>query len=186
MQKEIEMEYKYLIGQEKFKELLSKCNNMYSFVDRKLQVNYYYDTKNNVLNKSKTTVRVRQHHDKMKLQIKRHKTEEGSLAVSNEYSDSMAILPSAMRISDANETVYLKGVLITERTSYSFGNTGTICFDENMYLGVCDYEIEIEINENENKEALLVINHLKLKQKSIRNKSSRFFERLEAMGDIEL
>lgn len=45
-------------------------------------------------------------------------------------------LSSALRIPDVQETVTLKGVLITERKIYTFGENSTICFDENMYLGV--------------------------------------------------
>lgn len=181
MLQEVETEYKYLISNEHFQELLSKCDNRYTFLKHKLRVNYYYDTEDNALNGSKTTVRVRQNHNKMKLQIKKHRTENGVLSISDEYSGSVNELPFTMRIPDVQDTVTLKGSLITEREIYTFGENSIICFDINMYLGICDYEIEIEISEADKQEALSVIEFLGLLQMPIMSKSERFFRRLEAM-----
>ena len=160
MQPTVETEYKYLINEERFMELLEKCNKRYSFSERKMQANYYYDTDSNVLNKSNTTVRIRQQHNKMKLQVKHHRAVKDSMALSDEHGRDVDKLPLAMRISEVNDTISLKGVLVTERTIYSFGENSTVCFDVNMYLGVCDYEIEVEFGENDNKEALSVIAYL--------------------------
>lgn len=181
MLRETEKEYKYLISNEFFQELLSKCDNKYTFLEHKLQVNYYYDTADNALNRSKTTVRIRQNHNKLKLQMKKHRTENGTMAISDEYTGSVDELPPALRIPDVQETVTLKGVLITDREIYTFGENSTICFDKNMYLGICDYEIEIEISEADKQEALSVIEFLGLMQMPIMSKSERFFRRLEAM-----
>ena len=63
----------------------------------------------------------------------------------------------------------------------TFGENSIICFDRNMYLGICDYEIEIEISEADKQEALSVIEFLGLLQMPIMSKSERFFRRLEAM-----
>ena len=181
MLREVETEYKYLISEELFYELLSKCDKKYNFLGRNLQANYYYDTEDNSLNRSKTTVRIRQNDNKMKLQIKKHGVVRGALFVSDEYSDSVDELPSSLKIPDARDAVTLKGVLITERKIYSFGEGSTICFDGNMYLGVCDYEIEIEVGEADRQEALSVIEFLGLIQMPIMSKSERFFKRLEEM-----
>ena len=105
MLQEVETEYKYLISNEHFQKLLSKCDEKYNFLEHKLQANYYYDTEDNALNRSKTTVRIRQNHNKMKLQIKKHRTENGALSVSDEYSGSVDELPSALRIPDVQETI---------------------------------------------------------------------------------
>ena len=67
MLQEVETEYKYLISNEHFQKLLSKCDEKYNFLEHKLQANYYYNTEDNALNRSKTTVRIRQNHNKMKL-----------------------------------------------------------------------------------------------------------------------
>lgn len=178
---EIEKEYKYLVSAEQYQELLSKCTVKYPLVKRKLQVNYYYDTEDNALNKAKTTVRIRQHHSDMKLQIKRHGELINGLSTSKEYSEKIDTLPSDLKIPDVSDSLQLKGVLITERKTFSFGQNSIICFDGNMYLGICDYEIEIEVNEADKDEVLTVIEQLGLTQKPILSKSERFIKRLEAM-----
>lgn len=182
MYPKVEKEYKYLIDEERFMELLEKCNRRYSFSERKMQANYYYDTDSHTLNKSNTTVRIRQQNNKVKLQVKNHRAVKSSMALSDEHSRSIDKLPLAMRIPEVKGKISLKGVLVTERTVYPFGETGTVCFDMNMYLGVCDYEIEVEFDENDNKEALSVIAYLGLEHRPILNKSARFFERLEAVN----
>ena len=183
MLKEIEKEYKYLVSAEQFQVLLSKCNEKYPFFKHKLQVNYYYDTEDNALNSAKTTVRIRQHHSDMKLQIKKHKECNNGLSTSDEYSGKIDTLPSAFKIPGVFSSLYLKGVLVTERKTFSFGKNSSICFDGNMYLGVCDYEIEIEVDEADKGSVLTVVEYLALTQKSIASKSERFFERLEAIRE---
>ena len=183
MLKSIEKEYKYLVSAERFQVLLSKCNMKYLFIKQKLQANYYYDTENNTLNKAKTTVRIRQYHNNMKLQIKKHTECSEGLSTSNEYSETIDILPSVLRRTDIIDNLYLKGVLFTERKIFLFGENSIICFDENMYLGTCDYEIEIELDEADKDKVSAVIEYLGLTQKPIVNKSERFFKRLEAMKD---
>lgn len=182
MQPTVEMEYKYLISEERFIELLEKCSKRYSFSECKMQINYYYDTDSYTLNKSNTTIRIRQQHNKMKLQVKNHRAVKGPMALSDEHRRSVDELPLAIRISEVNDTIFLKGVLVTERTVYFFGENSTVCFDVNMYLGVCDYEIEVEFGENDNKEALSVIAYLGLEYTPVMNKSARFFERLETIN----
>ena len=66
-------------------------------------------------------------------------------------------------------------------TCFFFGRNSSIGFDENMYLGICDYEVEIEVDERDTEDALFIINYLGLAQKPIESKSERFFRRLEAM-----
>ena len=90
-------------------------------------------------------------------------------------------MPSTLKIPDVSDSLQLKGVLITERKTFSFGQNSIICFDGNMYLGICDYEIEIEVNEADKDEVLTVIEQLGLTQKPILSKSERFFKGLEAM-----
>ena len=181
MLKETEKEFKFLVSDEQFKVLLSKCNAKFHFVKHKLQANYYYDTDENALNKSRITVRIRQQHSDMKLQIKRHRKNKDGLATSEEYSRKIDTLPSILKIPDISSRLYLKGVLITERKVFSFGENSIICFDGNMYLGVCDFEVEIEVDEADEDKALTVIEYFGLIQKPIVSKSERFFKRLEEM-----
>ena len=181
MLKETEKEFKYAVSAELFQAFLSKCNEEYPFVKHQLQANYYYDTGENALNKLRTTVRIRQQHSDMKLQIKRHRKNKDGLATSDEYSGQIDTLPSTLKMPDVYDALILKGVLITERTMFSFGENSTICFDSNMYLGICDYEIEIEVDDADINLARMLIEDLGLTSKSFLSKSERFFERLEAM-----
>lgn len=182
MQRKIEKEYKYLLSVEQFQKALTRCNMEYSFLGCKLQANYYYDTDTNALNKNEITVRIRQHHNDMRLQIKKHNGINGAQVISNEYSSAkIGELPYLIKISGVQSTIKLKGVLFTERTIYRFGSCSTICFDKNMYLGICDYEIEIEVGENDEGSAQLVIEFLDLVHKPVRNKSSRFLEQMEQL-----
>lgn len=181
MLKEIETEYKYLLSVEQFQDVLSKCKMKFSFSEHKLQANHYYDTDDNTLNSEKITVRIRQQHSDMKLQIKKHREFNNGLSTSDEYSGKIDMLPSVMKIPDISDKVILKGVLVTERQIFSFGRNSSICFDGNMYLGICDYEVEIEVDERDTEDALSIINYLGLIQKPIESKSERFFRRLEAM-----
>lgn len=181
MLKETEKEFKYAVSAELFQAFLSKCNEEYPFVKHKLQANYYYDTDENALNKLRTTVRIRQQHSDMKLQIKRHKKNKDGLATSDEYSGQIDTLPSTLKIPDVYDVLILRGVLITERTMFSFGENSTICFDSNMYLGVCDYEIEVEVDDTDIILARMLIEELGLNSESFLSKSERFFRRLESM-----
>lgn len=178
MQIEVEKEFKYLVTPGQFKTLLSKCNSKYHFIDEKLQLNYYYDTKDNALNRARTTVRIRQQNENLKLQIKKHNN-DGNLTKSDEYSINVEALPYYLRIPNINDSLFLKGVLITERKGFSFLRNSIIYFDINTYLGMIDYEIEIEIDEEDKNEVLRVIKHLKLEHATIKSKSERLFERLE-------
>ena len=117
----------------------------------------------------------------MKLQIKKHKEFNNGLSTSDEYSGKIDILPYVMKIPDIPDKVILKGALVTERQVFSFGKNSNICFDENMYLGICDYEVEIEVDERDTEDALSIINYLGLVQKPSESKSERFFRKLEAM-----
>lgn len=183
MLKETEKEFKFLVSDEQFKVLLSKCHAKYPFVKHKLQANYYYDTEDNALNKAKTTVRIRQQHSDMKLQIKKHRELNNGLSTSDEYSGKIDTLPSALKIPDVPESLHLKGVLVTERKIFSFGKNSIICFDGNMYLGICDYEVEIEVDEADKDEVLMTIDYLGLIYTPAVSKSERFFKRLELINN---
>lgn len=181
MLKKTEKEYKYLVGVEQFQVLLTECNKKYSFVSNKLQANYYYDTEENILNDAKTTVRIRQHDSDMKLQIKKHREVNEGLHISDESCTKIDTLPYKLKISDISDGLFLKGVLITERQIFKLGTKSRICFDKNIYLGFCDYEIELEIDEIDKDIALNVIENFGLMDATKESKSSRFFERLKVL-----
>ena len=149
MQTETETEYKFLVSEEQFNKYFTFFGKKYGQASTKLQVNYYYDTEDNMLNKNDVTVRIRQERDKLKWQIKRHSRKYGALFLSDEYSGNIAKLPQSLTVDGIKEKLFLKGSLLTERKEISFGIGGKLCFDFSMFWGVVDYEIEVEYSEQD-------------------------------------
>lgn len=185
MQKETEIEYKFLVTEKQFRALWKRFSETYSEGSSKMQINYYYDTHDNTLDKENVTVRIRQVYDKLKWQIKRHSGEKSVFLVSDEYSGDLGELPRSVTINSIDEKLYLKGNLITERKILHFGNNSIICFDINMYLGVVDFEIEIEYNADDKEIAATIANAVGAKNDLITTKSARFFKRLEEINNGE-
>lgn len=183
MRKETEEEFKYLVSYEWYQMMLSKCSARYPSYNDCLQVNYYYDTEDYVLNKMNTTVRIRQKDDVSELQIKKHHKYDRELVTSDEYTKEIDVLPYMIKATSIPCILRLKGVLITERRTFTFGNNSIICFDKNVYLGICDYEVEIEVDKSDIDEALEIVAYLNVEQKQIESKSERFFKRLNAICD---
>lgn len=183
MQKETEIEYKFLVTEKQFRALGERFSETYSEGPSKIQINYYYDTYDNKLNKENVTVRIRQVYDKLKWQIKRHSGENGAFFVSDEYSGDLSDLPRSVAVNGINEMLYLKGNLITERKIFYFSNRSMICFDINVYLGAIDYEIEIEYNTDDKEIAAIIADTIGIKSDLITTKSARFFKRLEEISN---
>ena len=93
MQKGTETEYKFLVSEEQFEKHFALFVKKYGKATTKLQINYYYDTEGNTLNKNDITVRVRQGHDGLIWQIKRHAAKCGALFSSDEYCGNLDSLP---------------------------------------------------------------------------------------------
>jgi uncharacterized protein YjbK len=184
MQKETETEYKFLVNKEQFEKYFALLVRKYGKATTKLQINYYYDTEGNTLNKENVTVRVRQENDRIKWQIKRHTTKYGALFSSDEYCGSLDFLPGIIKLNEINEELILKGSLITERRTISFGAEGKLCFDSNMYLGASDYEIEVEYSEQDKSSgdaiAAIIDSDTKVTGET---KSNRFFKQWEAINN---
>ena len=103
MQKETETEYKFLVSKEQFEKYFALLVKKYGKATTKLQINYYYDTEGNTLNKNDVTVRVRQENDRLKWQIKRHTAKYGALFSSDEYCGSLDFLPGIIKFNETKE-----------------------------------------------------------------------------------
>ena len=183
MQKEIE--YKFLVSEEEFNQFLVHFDTQGNNAVRKIQINYYYDTDDNMLNKKDVTVRVRQEQDKLKCQIKKHTNTSMALFFSDEYCGCLERLPKVLRVEGIHEELLLKGSLVTERREIKFGICGKLCFDINMYLGVIDYEIEIEYTERDRQCGEAIAAFIGLNTKASETKSHRFFKQLEEISNGE-
>ncbi len=183
MQKEKEIEYKFLVSKEDFNRFLSYFDTQGNSAVRKIQINYYYDTDDNMLNKNDVTVRVRLEQDKLKCQIKKHTNTSMALFFSDEYCGCLERLPKVLRVEGIHEELLLKGSLVTERREIKFGICGKLCFDINMYLGVIDYEIEIEHTERDRESGEAIAAFIGLNTKASETKSHRFFKQLEEISN---
>ena len=185
MQKEKEIEYKFLVSEEEFNQFLSYFDTQGNNAVRKIQINYYYDTDDNMLNKNDVTVRVRQEQDKLKCQIKKHTNTSMALFFSDEYCGCLERLPKVLRVEGIHEELLLKGSLVTERREIKFGICGKLCFDINMYLGMIDYEIEVEYTERDKQSGEAIAAIIGLNTKASAMKSHRFFKQLEEISNEE-
>ena len=156
----------------------------YGKATTKLQINYYYDTEGNTLNKNDVTVRVRQENDRLIWQIKNHTAQYGALFSSDEYCGSLDFLPGIIKLNEINEELILRGSLITERRTINFGTRGKLCFDFNMYLGTNDYELEVEYSKQDKSigDAIATIIDSDTKETGT-TKSNRFFKQWEEINN---
>lgn len=185
MQKEKEIEYKFLVSEEEFSQFLVHFDTQGNNAVRKIQINYYYDTDDNMLNKKDVTVRVRQEQDKLKCQIKKHTNTSMALFFSDEYCGCLERLPKVLRVEGIHEELLLKGSLVTERREIKFGVCGKLCFDISMYLGMIDYEIEVEYTERDKQSGEAIAAIIGLNTKASAMKSHRFFKQLEEISNEE-
>lgn len=185
MQKEKEIEYKFLVSEEELNQFLSYFDTQGNNAVRKIQINYYYDTDDNMLNKNDVTVRVRQEQDKLKCQIKKHTNTSMALFFSDEYCGCLERLPKVLRVEGIHEELLLKGSLVTERREINFGVCGKLCFDISMYLGMIDYEIEVEYTERDKQSGEAIAAIIGLNTKASAMKSHRFFKQLEEISNEE-
>lgn len=184
MQKKTETEYKFLVSKEQFDKYFELMVKEYGKAVTKLQINYYYDTEGNMLNKNDVTVRVRQERDRLKLQIKRHVAKRGTLFSNDEYCGALESLSKILRINGVKEELFFKGCLVTERREINFGVGGKLCFDYNMYLGTNDYEIEVEYSEQDKQSgdaiATIIDTNMDVTGET---KSNRFFKQWEEINN---
>lgn len=178
-----EYEYKYLLEYNVFKRVQESVEKEFPEVAKNemLQINYYYDNDRFDLNKSGTTVRIRQRGNSLRLQIKKH------MKVSKEYSSSTEDEYRIDEIYGAlkfrGKKYHLQGALNTKRVSYSIEEGIKVEFDTNTYLGVEDYEIEIEFSEEKEQEVKNIIALLGLSS-TIRGKgkATRFMNRKKSIS----
>ena len=76
------------------------------------------------------------------------------------------------------------GCMTTYRYKYELNDNIVLCFDKNVYLGYCDYELEIEMKRFDSVIAYSILDDLGLKHPSKRQmgKCSRFMCRLNVIG----
>lgn len=183
----IEKEYKFFIEKDCFYSLYDRVKSVCppSNAHEKFQINYYYDDNYLSLNRSGITVRARQSGDALTLEIKRHGDGSSGYYISEESEQPVFSLPARIHHSKLGE-ISLRGSLITCRRRFIIRPGLFLDFDENFYLGHCDYEIELEFEEGRQAQAEEVLSALGLLSYAAKSKSARFFDALERICVYEL
>lgn len=166
----IEREFKSLLDKNEFENILCK----YSF-KKKIQTNFYYDTKDYYLFRNDITIKIREYENKEKsLQVKGPKDKTKKYSKRVEYKEKTDTLPMILTLKNIDKkllefisediSIKLLGNLVTER--YWIERNGVVIYlDKNLYLNNIDYEIEIEFSNikclnKELKELGIKFNHV--------------------------
>ena len=175
---EKEHELKMMLAKDEHRFLLHIFDKL--MVESGLQTNYYYDTRDEVMRKRNTTVRVRQKNNKLIGTVKRHLDTDNC---SMEEHFQVDTLPRVIMWEGI--PLWLKGSLQTERKAFKICDGIILMLDLNQYLGTVDYELEIEYSESLRDQAegiLMLIGSMIGKSIHLDtvSKSERFFQRLNS------
>lgn len=172
-----EYEMKFLVSRNDFKKSLRMLQTQFpqASINHKEQVNYYYDTDNFDLSDQNITLRVRQIENSFMLQEKQHNKD--NVHISEETEKQLSSLPFS--VVWRNKVAELQGRMKTLRTSIWVDERIKVDFDENHYLGVCDYEVEIEFQPEIRLQAEKLAVALGLRHPNTVRKSARFFRARE-------
>lgn len=162
------------------------------------QVNFYYDTDDLQMNSQSITCRIREKEGKYTATIKEHSLNgnnssvETSIEVENEFDDSMF----------CDKGLKLQGCLSTQRICIFSNKEIEVVIDKNCYLDCVDFEIEIEYMPQYAQQAEKAVCRIAQflfknlnnkfdfcefydRQKCVKSKSQRFFERLAYIKSLE-
>lgn len=168
MERELEIEYKSLVSEEKYHELLKHIAQFAKEKESYTQINYFFDTSDLFLDKQGITLRLRLKKDKWQLTAKlKQTTENNDYSANQELNEIISEEKATHYLTnglDVNEPVIremltvakldeplefnLLGSLTTYRTDYSFYDD-TISLDKNEYNDMTDHELEWETNNHQ-------------------------------------
>ncbi len=179
----IEQEYKELITEKQFQELLKEFNP--EFITT--QTNHYFTDKDGILSENRITVRVREIGLKFKLQIKMPISESKGLHVNKEYEEELSELPDFFDEKKISAIInrnigrcYPLGFLTTQRHSYHWNKDTEICIDKSSYFDTVDYEIEVEcLGKLDEKLKKILSKHNVNFEHECKGKYSRFLNKTE-------
>ncbi|MGE6631461.1 CYTH domain-containing protein [Bacillus sp. NPDC077027] len=156
----IELEYKYLLLKEAYDDIHQLLQKSYEplYV---LNFNYYYDTPDFAFEQNGYTVRIRQVHDQLTLDVKSPSHTKGYKRMRDETSIPIDYFPQKLVLKDWLNTLPatvscdadLLGLLVTERQTFFLEEGVKADLDKSSYLGVTDYELEIEFESEKSEEA---------------------------------
>ena len=170
---EVEHELKFLTSEADFLQLIKsiECRYPEAIKKDKLQINYYYDSFDNYLNKQGITCRIRQIGGALRGQIKRHCDVKNF--ESTEMDFTVEELPQIIKYE--KQILPYQGNLVTLRSSYQIHPKIKIECDVNYYLGWRDFEVEVEYELDAYNMAKQIVCELEMKESNLICKSERFF-----------
>ncbi|WP_404451751.1 CYTH domain-containing protein [Virgibacillus necropolis] len=188
MAQEIEIEYKNLLTEEEFKQLL----NHFTFPESGTwQTNYYFETKDFSLKAKGAALRIREKAGKYVLTLKEPHT-DGLLESHDRLTEGEAsrwINGDPIEKSQVGKQLHLLGIRLhdlvyygkLETKRYETNYQGTLLvLDYSTYNGRSDYELEIEAQTKEDGLNMLhsIIDIYGITEKDTPNKIKRFFTSL--------
>lgn len=127
-----------------------EIKGLFRWSEKIYQVNHYYVNSDTDSGK-KLTIRVRDKDSRHFLQIKRPKSEDSSLHISEEYEKEIGSVPDRISSDELTEVTgfyvpdsFLIGSLSTERWLCKEYPELEICLDRVGYFDVVEYELELE------------------------------------------
>lgn len=158
MSKNLEIEYKLLINEKQYNQIINDYKNFKSYT----QINYYFDTFDFILQKKRYMLRVREKNGEYEFTLKKQGT---SVIGIDEYNEPISLdifkqLCNQTRIeSQILDLLESEGITINQlfqqyhletiRTDIPYLN-GILSLDKNNYLNLTDYEIEYEVTDPTN------------------------------------
>lgn len=154
MSKELEIEFKNMLTQKEYEQLLEHFG--YTAADAKTQVNYYFDTADFALKSLKCALRIRKKHNDFECTLKTP-APEGNYETTDLLNQRQAlefiegVSHEAPEVCKALQTLnvvpaQLKmiGKLTTHRIEFDF-QSGLLVLDHSEYGETVDYELEFEV-----------------------------------------
>lgn len=143
-----EIEFKTFITEEKYSELLKKFDMVNNIL---IQTNHYFDTDDNLFEKEKKVLRIRQKGDQYKL-TKKSKGDGCNIEnhVYLEKGNAIDMIKNGFNAKMIDEDVFVRkvGTLTTYRTKIQYKN-GFLFLDKSEYNGIIDFELEYEADDKE-------------------------------------
>ncbi len=202
----VENELKILITEELYQDIFRQA--FQHGAKTMVQTNHYFDTSDFYVTGEKMSLRIREKNNEYMLTLKVGRKKAGQFQSSDEYNKALeneqalsvihGMQPIESLLNDfplknvirKERALLYKGYMVTKRTSYMpVEGLNPLELDQNVYLGMQDYELEWEYDQQEQYKAILDW----LKQQNIhttslmtRSKFGRFMERLIALKEHSL
>lgn len=186
MNQHIEIEFKNLLNEKEFSQLIDHFHIDPSTFHT--QQNHYFDTANFSLKSQNSALRIREKNSQHELTLKQPAS-EGLLETNQTISVEMAhsflkegIFPEGpvrnlIMESDLNPDDFTCfGTLQTDRSEFPFQG-GLLVLDHSSYMGQEDYELEYEVTDLEGgqKKFLNLLESLQIPVRETENKVKRFY-----------